>query len=76
MMMIVIIILTVVSMLAIIKYLCSEKSDKGEHPPPEPRQESSSCEDHMGQVGSGADGGGDYQAITFEHDVVERLKIA
>ena len=75
MMMIVIIILTVVSMLAIV---CSEKSDKGEHPPPEPRQESSSCEDHMGQVGKGddGDGGGDYQAITFEHDVVERLKIA
>ena len=78
MMMIVIIILTVVSMLAIIKFVCSEKSDKGEHPPPEPRQESSSCEDHMGQVGKGddGDGGGDYQAITFEHDVVERLKIA
>ena len=58
--------------------VCSEKSDKGEHPPPEPRQESSSCEDHMGQVGKGddGDGGGDYQANTFEHDVVERLKIA
>ena len=34
------------------------KYDKGEHAPPEPRQESSSCEDNMGQVGSGADGGG------------------
>ena len=34
------------------------KHDKGEHAPPEPRQESSSCEDNMGQVGSGADGGG------------------
>ena len=36
----------------------SMKYDEGEHAPPEPRQESSSCEDHMGQVGSGADGGG------------------
>ena len=34
----------------------STKYDEGEHASPEPRQESSSCEDHMGQVGSGADG--------------------
>ena len=37
----------------------STKYDEGEHAPPEPRQESSSCEDHMGQVGSGADGDDD-----------------